>query len=318
MGETAMKKKLFGAIFAIVSAAALTFVFAACEYAVADDQLSGSWVAENGIRLQFSQGRFTRTLNNNSVESGTYTASDGMLTYYRHGFSPETQSYTFSFPKLIIGTVNFYYNALVEPEDIAGFWTPLYSVFGGGATSLIFTKGESQKENPLIKEGNFIQPFYSKGKYVIHKGHLPHSTVLTTTTTHMHGTDLGGFLENQLVFPNLLELFDMSVFQNPPMIDRSDWWFSEAEILRVFEDAATRTRTLEEEYQIMAAREFYLLGRIGTATYSLTMENDPDLEYEMEYVVKTGLNKLSLREGNDPFGMVSIWTFAKSTLTYGE
>jgi len=313
-----MKKKLRGAVYGIVSAVTLIVILTACEYSVADDRLSGSWIGQNGIRLKFSQGRFTRTLTNNSVESGTYTASDGIITYYRHGFSPETLPYTFSFPKLAIGTVNYYYDALVEPEDIEGFWTPLYSVFGGGATSLIFTQGESQKENPLIKDGDFLQPFYSKGKYVIRKTHLPNSTVLTTTTTHMHGTDLGGFLENQLVYPNLLELFDMSIFQNPPMIDRSDWWFSEAEILRIFEDAATRTRTLEEDYQIMASREFYLAGRIGTGIYTLSLEHDPDLQHDMEDVVPDGLNKLSLREGYDPFGIVSIWPFAKSTLTYGE
>jgi hypothetical protein len=134
----------------------------------------------------------------------------------------------------------------------------------------------------------------------------------------MHGTDIGGFLENQLVYPNLLELFDMSIFKNPPMIDRSDWWFSKAEILKLFEDAATRTRNLEEEFQIESAKVFYLEGRIGVGVYDLTLENDPDLEHEMEDVVKTGLNKLSLREGNDPWGIVSIWTFAKSTLTYGQ
>ena len=312
-----MKKKIYRAVLGIVSAAALIVVATACEYAVADDQLSGSWIGENRIRLKFSQGRYTRTLlTNNSVESGTYTASDGVITYYRHGFSPETQSYTFSFPKLTIGAADYYFDALVEPEDIAGFWTPLYSVFGGGASSLIFTQGKGKKENPLIKEGDFIQPFYSKGKYIIRKGHLPNSTVLTTTTTHMHGTDIGGFLENQLVYPNLLELFDMSIFQNPPMIDRSDWWFSEAEIIGLFEDAATRTRNLEEEFQIESAKVFYLAGRIGTGFYDLTLENDPDLEHEMEDVVKTGLNKLSLREGDDPWGIVSIWTFAKSTLTY--
>jgi len=313
-----MKKKLLGAIFGITSIAALIFILTTCEYSIADDQLSGSWTGENGIRLSFSQGRYTRTLNNNSVQSGTYTASGGTITYYRHGFSPETLSYAVSFPKLTIGAADYYYDALVEPEDIKGFWSPLYSVFGGGATSLIFTEGEGKKETPQIKEGDFIQPFYSKGVYVIRKSHLPNSTVLATTTTHMHGTDLGGFLENQLVYPNLLELFDMSIFQNPPMIDRSDWWFSEAEILRIFEDAATRTRNLEEEYQIMASREFYLAGRMGTGIYSLSLEHDPDLWNEMEDVVQDGLNKLSLREGYDPFGIVSIWTFAKSTLTYGE
>jgi hypothetical protein len=307
-----MKKKLFG--LGITSAVILLFVLTACEYAVVDDQLSGSWIGENRIRLKFSQGRYTRTLSDNSVESGTYTTSNGAITYYRHGFSPETLSYTFSFPKLSIGAVNYYYDALVEPEDIAGFWTPFGSVLGGGATSLIFTQGEGQKENPLIKEGTFIEPFYSKGKYVIRKSHFPNSTVLTTTTTHMHGTDIGGFLENQLVYPNLLELFDMSIFQNPPMIDRSDWWFSAAEILRIFEDAATRTRDLEEDIQIESTKLFYM-ERIGTGLYDLSMEHDPDLEYTMEDVVKTGLNRLNLREG-DPWGMIFIHSFARSTLTY--
>jgi len=311
-----MKKKLLGLGLAIAAAAALIVLVTACEYAVADDRLSGSWVGENRIRLKFFQGRYTRTLSDNSVENGTYTTSGGAITYYRHGFSPETLPYTFSFPKLAIGAVNYYYDALVEPEDIEGFWTPFGSVFGGGATSLIFTQGEGQKENPLIKEGNFIEPFYSKGKYVIRKSHFPNSTVLTTATTHMHGTDIGGFLENQLVYPNLLELFDMSIFQNPPMIDRSDWWFSAAEILRIFEDAATRTRNLEEDIQIESTKLFYM-ERIGTGIYDLSLEHDPDLEYTMEDIVKTGLNRLNLREG-DPWGMIFIHSFAKSTLTYEQ
>jgi len=305
-----MKNKVFGAFFGIVFAAALLVVLTACEYSVADDQFSGSWIGKNGIRLAFSQGRFTRTLTDNSIESGTYTVNGSNITYYRRGFSPETLPYAFSFPKLTIGAVDYYYDALIEPEDIEGFWTPLYTVFGGGASSLIFTKGKSQKENPLIKEGEFVQPFYTKGKYVIRKSHLPNSSVLITTATHVHGSDLGGFLENQLVYPSLLELFDMRMFQNPPMHDRSQWWLSEEEVLRIFEDAATRTRDLEEGIQIESAKLFYLEGRIGTGIYDLSMDHDPDLEHTMEYVVKTGLNKLSLREG-DPWGYISIWTFAK-------
>ena len=308
-----MKKKLLGLGLAITSIAALVFVLTTCEYAVADDQLSGSWIGENRIRLSFSQGRFTRTLTDNRVESGTYTASGGTITYYRHGFSPETQPYAFSFPRLTINNVNYYYDALVEPEDIEGMWT---SVNGGETNSLIFTKGEGQKENPMIKEGDFIEPFYSRGKYVISKTHLPGSTRLITTTTHMHGTDIGGFLENQLVYPNLLELFDMSIFKNPPMIERADWWFSADEILRIFEDAATRTRDLEEDIQIESAKLFYM-DRIGVGAYDLSLEHDPELWDTMEDVVQDGLNLLKLREG-DPWGIIMVHSYAKSTLTYGE
>ena len=308
-----MKKKLFGLGFGIASAVILIFVLTTCDFPVADDQLSGSWIGENRIRLTFSQGRYTRMLTDNRVESGTYTASDGTITYYRHGFSPEILPYTFSFPKLTIGAVNYYYDALVEPEDIEGLWT---SIYGGEASSLIFTRGEGQKENPLIKEGDYIEPFYSKGKYVIRKTHLPGSSILTTTTTHMHGTDIGGFLENQLVYPNLLELFDMSIFQNPSMIDRSDWWFSADEILRIFEDAATRTRDLEEDIQIESAKLFYM-ERIGVGVYDLSLEHDPDLRNTMEDVVLNGLNLLKLREG-DPWGIILVHSYAKSTLTYGK
>jgi len=312
-----MKKKVSGAISGIALALALLFVLTACEYSVADDQFTGPWIGENKVRLNFSQGRFTKTLTNNNVESGTYAVSSGNITYYRHGFSPETLPYDFSFPRLTIGAVNYYYDSLVEPEDIAGFWMPLpdYSVLLGGSASLIFKEAKSQKGNPLVKEGDIIQPFYSRGKYVIRKSHLPNSTVVTTTTTHMHGADLSGFLKNQLVYPNLLELFDMSVIDDPFIEDRDDWWFSEAEILRLFEDAATRTRNLEEDIQIESTKLFYLEGRIGSATYDLTLEEDLDLQNTMEDVAKTGLNKLSLRQG-DPWGMILIHIFARSTLPY--
>jgi len=312
-----MKKKVSGAIFSIALTATLLFVLAACDYSVADDQFSGPWIGENKIRLNFSQGRFTRTLTDETVESGTYAVSDGNITYYRHGFSPETLPYDFSFPRLTIGAINYYYDALVEPEDISGLWMPLpdYSVFMGGAASLIFTEGKSQKGNPLIKEGDMIQPFYSKGKYVIRKSHLPGSTVITTTNTHMHGADLSGFLHNQLVFTSLLELFDMSLIDNPLIEDRNDWWFSEAEILRIFEDAATRTRNLEEDIQIESAKLYYMEGRLGSATYDLTLEYDSDLRNIMEDVAPEGLNKLSLRQG-DPWGMILIHIFARSTLEH--
>ena len=282
------KKGLIIAVQGAVFAAALVLVFTTCDLPAADALLDGTWIAVSGARLEFTNGKFTRTQVTGSVDSGTYTASDGYITFNRSGYTPETLPYNLNGACLTVNTTEYYRNSLGIAEDIEGRWTP-YPNYG---TAVIFLRGKPQKGNPRIIEGDYTEIMGTKGKYTISNRNLPGSNVLTTTPTHVHGSSISTFVEEQLTV-SLLELFDLTLLKTPGY-DIENWWFTLDEAKVFFENAAGKTKTLEDQSMIISALKYFFT-TIEPQTYDYTIEEDNDLHYDYT-TVASGKNKLTLRE----------------------
>jgi hypothetical protein len=272
-------------LFTVVIVLGLT----TCLHSIADNQLDGTWIAVSGVRLEFYQGNFSRMPLTGSIETGTYTTGDGSITFNRFGYTPEVQPYVLDFPRLRIGAVYYYHDSPGIPEPVEGLWAMYPDAWGG---TVIFSKGKPKRGNPEILEGDYVQPMNAQGIYSISKRNLPDTNILTVTPTHVHGSNLATFVQEQL-FVHLLELFDMTFLQ-PPAFDAADWWFTLDEAGRFFEEAAGRARTLEEETQIVSALRYYFSIHIHTV-YDYTLEEDKDLLYDYVYAA-SGINKLTLRD----------------------
>ena len=289
--------------------AVFALVFITCEHSIADNQLDGKWIAVSGARLEFSHGSFTRMPVAGSAEIGTFTTGNGSITFNRYGYTPETLLYNLEFPRLRIGTVYYYHDSPGIPESVEGLWALYPDAWGG---TVIFGKGEPKRGNPETVEGDYIQPMNAKGIYTISKRNLPDTNILTTTPTHVHGSNLATFVQEQL-YIHLVELFDMTFLQ-PPAFDAADWWFTLDEARKFFEEAAGRARTLEEEAQIVSALSYYFSINIQSV-YDYTLEEDKDLLYDYVYA-SAGINKLTLRDDSEWGAM--IFTYLKLKDDFGE
>jgi hypothetical protein len=287
------KKRLLSAISGTVCAAALVLVLAACDLPAADALLDGTWIAVSGARLEFTNGKFTRTQVAGGVETGTYIAGEGYITFNRSGYTPETLPYNLNGACLTVDTTEYYRNSLGIPEEIEGRWTP-YPEYG---TAVIFGKGKPQKGNPKIIEGDYIEIMGTKGTYTISNRNLPGSNILTTTPTHVHGSSISTFVQEQLTV-NLLELFDLTLIKTPGY-DIENWWFTLDEARIFFENAAGKAKTLEDQSLIISALRYFFVA-LETQVYDYAIEEDKDLYYDY-ITVAEGKNKLTLRE-NSQYG----------------
>jgi hypothetical protein len=287
------KSKLLNAVLDAVFAAALVFVITACDLPAADALLDGTWIAVSGARLEFTSGKFTRTLVTGGVENGTYTAGEGYITFNRSGYTPETLPYNLNGACLTIDITEYYHDSFGIAEDIEGRWTP-YPDYG---SALIFHKGKPQKGNPKIIEGEYTEMMASKGKYTISNRNLPGSNVLHTIPTHVHGSSISTFVEAQLRV-SLLELFDLELLKTPGY-NTEDWWFTLDETKNFFESAAGKAKTLEDQSLIISALKYFFV-MIEPQAYDYSIEEDKDLYYTYTTVAR-GKNKLTLRE-NSAYG----------------
>jgi hypothetical protein len=306
-GECAMtknKKYLLNAALIIVLAA---FLFS-CDLPAADAQLDGTWIAVSGAQLEFLNGKYTKTPVIGSVETGTFTISEGYITFNRAGFTPETLPYKLDSTCLTIGTTQYYRNSLGVPDEVEGRWTP----FPEYGTALTFLKGKPQKENAGIIEGIFINSMGGKGIYTITNRNVPGSNKLTSVTTHIHGSKISNFVEEQLRI-SILELFDTALLEPPPY-SGEDWWFTVEETRKFFENAAGKAQNLEDQAVIILAMEFFF-NSFADETYDYTLEEDPNLNYDYNNVA-TGKNKLTLR-GYGPWGPY-IFTYMKLKDSFGD
>jgi hypothetical protein len=300
------RKKIVNAVFAALFASAL--VFMACDLPTTDALLDGTWIAVSGARLEFTGGKFTRTLVTGRVENGTYNAADGYITFNRSGYTPETLPYKLDGARLTIDITEYFRDSFGIAEDIEGRWTP----FPGYGTALIFHKGKAQKGNPKIIEGEYTEVMASRGKYTISNRNLPGSNVLHTIPTHVHGSSISTFVEAQLRV-SLLELFDLDLLKTPAY-DTENWWFTLDETKIFFENAAGKAKTLEDQSLIILALKYFFVS-IDPQTYDYSIEEDSDL-YETYVTVAQGKNKLTLRE-NTVYGP-NIFNYYKLKDDFGQ
>ncbi|MDR0486859.1 MAG: hypothetical protein LBG91_01295 [Treponema sp.] len=294
------------------AAAVLVLVLAAflfsCDLPAADAQLDGAWIAVSGAQLEFSSGKFTKTPVIGGVETGTFTISEGYITFNRAGFTPETLPYKLESTRLTVGATVYYRNSLGVPDEVEGRWTP-YPDYG---TALTFLEGKPQKGNAGIIEGIFINSMGGKGIYTISNRNVPGSNKLTSVTTHIHGSSMANFVEERLRI-SILELFDLALLEPPPY-SGEDWWFTVQEARNFFENAAGRAPNLEDQAVIILAMEFFF-DNFADQTYDYTLEEDINLNYDYNNVA-TGKNKLTLR-GYGYFGPY-IFTYMKLKDSFGD
>jgi len=301
-----MNNKNLIAVFG--SVVILAFVFAACDLPTADALLDGTWIAVSGARLEFTNGKFTRTQVTGGVETGTYAAGDGYITFNRTGYTPETVPYNLNGARLTVDVTEYYRDSLGIPEEIEGRWTP-YPSYG---TAVIFNNGKPKKGNPKIIEGDYVEVMTSKGKYSVSNRNLPGSNVLITTPSHIHGSSISSFIEERLSV-RLLELFDPTLLK-APAYDTENWWFALDETRKLFENAAGKAKTLEDQSLIISALEYFFV-IMEPQTYDYTIEEDKDL-YNDYVTVAQGKNKLTLRE-NSELGPL-IFTYFKLKDDFGQ
>jgi hypothetical protein len=285
-----MMKKLICIIPALV-----LFVTCGSDFTEIDSGLNGRWVALNGTRIVLNGMSFTRTSAYGGVDTGTFTATGGNITFSRIGHTAETMEYVLDFPELRIGGVTYYYDSPNEPIDIVGTWipypyqNPAVTFFPGKRI-----KDENKRETFDI-EGDFIVHFSSKGKYTISNRNLPGQSTLVTVPSHFHGTIIFNFINIQMNI-DLLELFDLSILTPPEtQEDVEHWWFSIDEVRNYFEEAAGRATALDTQEMVLLAMR-YFLSQNTTSRYDYSVETDPEL-LTIYWGVQAQDNKLTLRSG---------------------
>jgi hypothetical protein len=293
---------------ALFAATAFAFVLTACDLPVADTLLDGKWTAVSGAQLEFSSGKFTRTTVTGSMETGTYASGGGYITFNRTGFTPETLPYNLNGTCLTVDITEYYRNSPGTPDNAEGSWTPIPDY----GTAVILSPGKPQKGNPGIIEGEYVNVTGSKGKYTARNRNIPGSNTLTTTPTHVHGSNISTFVERYLNV-NILELFDLSLIKAPGY-DSDYWWFSLDETRNFFENAAGKAQTLEDQARIIAALQAYFYMH-EPQTFDYSIEEDKDLHYDYTTAAE-GKNRLTLRE-NDPWYGVLIYSYYKLKEDFG-
>jgi hypothetical protein len=279
----------------IIPALALVF-FATCNNDFTDMEvgLNGRWIALNGTRIELNGMSFTRTSAYGDVDTGTYAAIAGSITFSRIGHTAETMEYTLNFPELTIGGVTYYHDSPNEPVDIVGKWIP----YPGQEHAVTFYPGkrikdENKKETYDI-EGEFVVHLSSKGKYTISNRNLPGQSVMVTVPHYIHGTIIFYFI-NIMMPISLLELFDPSILTPPEtQEDVENWWFTIDEVRKYFEEAASKATALDIQAQVFLYMRFFLSSN-ETMIYDYTVEYDAELSTTYESAEKIKNNKLTLR-----------------------
>jgi hypothetical protein len=293
----------------IIPALALV-LFGACggDSTEIDTGLNGRWVALNRTRIELNGMSYTRTSAYGVVDTGTFSAAAGYITFSRIGRTPETHEYTLDFPELIIGGVSYYHDSPHEPVDVTGKWLRYPEQ---GATVTLHPgkriKDENKKDTFDI-EGDFDIYMSNKGTYTISNRNLPGQSVLVSVPSHIHGTMIFYFMNIMLPI-SLLELFDQSIIIPPEHYeDVEEWWFTIDEVREFFEEAASKAVALDVQAQVFAYLD-YFLSEYVTLRYDYTVEHDAELTRSYETVAKTGPNKLTLRWTDPASGGVGIYTY---------
>jgi hypothetical protein len=278
----------------IIPALALV-LFAACDsdYTGIDIGLDGRWIASDGSVIYLNGMSFTRSGSGGAV-TGTFSATDGHITFTRIGYSSERFEYKLNFPVLVIGDITYYHDSPSEPPNVVGIWYP-FRVMG---PSLTFfpgkrVKDENQKETWVI-EGDYVIHRQIKGQYTISNRNLPNRSVMVLSITHIHGADLWSYI-NVGMPAEWLSFFDQTILEIPPTPEAvEDWWFTIDEIRRYFQVTADRATDQEIKDGIYNELRWFLYDyNLEMMPYNYSVEFDPDVAtiYAIE---KNAPNKLSM------------------------
>jgi hypothetical protein len=271
-----------------------------------DSGLNGRWITRNGSQMYLNGMSYIRTAAVNTsdygyagspdVDTGTFSAAGGYITFIRLGHPSETQEYTLDFPQLKIGDITYYYDSQSEPIDIVGTW---YRTIVEGR-ALTFYPGkrvkDENKRETLAIEGDYVIHYEVKGKYTISNRNLPDNSFVVFAPTHIHVGEIWSFF-NAYLTAEETELFDLSLISSYPVTPEGilDWWFTFDEVIRFFEAAAERATNLEATENVNRYMMMFLSFRnLERVPYNYTVTFDPDITYEG--IEMNGPNKLSMIE----------------------
>jgi len=298
--------KLFITVFAVLVIVLLT----GCDYSVADGDLHGRWFASGGQSFEFNNGRFTRTMPNGEVRTGTYETSGNYLTLHRRGFTPETLLFNIAFPVLTVDGIDFFHDSFTAPDkDMEGIWFGYISLHSNWwPSNLMFGPAEPRRGAPMILEGTY-QMGTMKGIYTVSRRNRPNDVAaMTMNVTHVSGARLWWFIRYQLP-PDLRELFDWELLVVPGHTD--GWWFTLDEARGFFLDAlgrvSGRPNYLADETRLKNIMLSHFRGLDETDNYDFTMETAASVVYDLfgDKVADPGDFILTLRYG------VQIVTFVR-------
>jgi hypothetical protein len=296
-----MKKLTF-----IIPALALV-LFSTCgrDIAEMDTGLNGRWITLNGSQIYLSGMSFTRTaaVSNSDfgytgspdVDTGTFSAAGGYITFIRLGNPSETQAYTLNFPQLKIGDITYYHDSPSEPVDITGTW--YRAILEGRA--LTFYPGkrvrDENKRETLAIEGDYVIHYETKGRYTISNRNLPDNSFVVFAPTHIHVGEIWAFFNLNLTAEET-ELFDLSLIDYPVTEEGiTDWWFTFDEVRRFFEAAAEKATDLEARENVNRnLMRFLSFRNLERVPYYYTVVFDPDITYEG--IEMNGPNKITMIE----------------------
>jgi hypothetical protein len=304
-----LRRKPVNKLFVAVMAA--TLVLAACnnDYTIADTSLNGTWLALNGVQLKLDGMSYIKTPTLGNVETGTYVASEGSITFSRLGHTSETYEYKLEFPQLVIGAVTYYHDSPSEPKQIEGRWFP-YPYMGRVVTFGPAKRQKDENKNEtLVYEGNFVLYMESKGTYTLSSRNLPGNDRLITTPTHIHGTEIFAFI-NIMMPIQLLSLFDQTILVPPEkQEDVEEWWFTLEEARRYFEESADKAGDLQTRNEIDYYMNYFLTTH-EESLYDYSLEFDDEILYRWpESAAADQENKLTLSIRAGVYS--STWTYYK-------
>jgi len=299
-------KRFFFAAFVAASASVFAALFlSGCNHSVASNVLYGRWVAggPGGTSLEFSHGRFTRTLPGNLVETGTYSTDGRYVTFHMQGRGPETLWFRLEFPRLTMGAPGrqtgrtYFHDSPGEPPDLEGVWLG----FRGEGTSwtampFMFRNAEPRRENRWVMEGEHELSVFRRGRYTVSARNIPNTGLLTMRTTYIHGGDLRSFILYRL-HVRIMVLFDAERLRIP---EYGDWWFTLDEAGRLFVDAAVAADgDLSLERLVMLAKDSFFAGAHVTSVFEFTLEErEPGSILDIAGNVMDGSVMLTLRGAN--------------------
>jgi len=289
----------------------LAFFVFACDYNATGDRLNGTWIAESGASFTFDNSSFTRVPIYGDVETGTYTANDGLIKLSRYGaFIDVTLEYVLEFPYLTIDETKYTSASSVRPPSppsIDGFWAMPPLLFVTDGLDIVYKNGEYKGDGI---EGEYDMRATFKGVYNTRRDIVSNTNKLTMSPTHVHGGFIRDFLARLPI--SLFILFDEIETPAFTQEDSGDvwgafpWWYTPDEIMKFFKDAETRAPTLAVRSELVYARNSFF-HNFEPSNYDFSLEFTtvfPEDLYQGQFVTAGAKNQLTLINSAD--GLISV------------
>ena len=250
-----------------------------CDLETAGSDLHGKWIAYGGISLEFTTGRFIKTLSGGVVQRGTYTTDGSNISFYTTGQTTETLPYTLTFPELVVGAVTYYHDSPAIPHNLTGFW---HGFRGEHSTqhwySLKLSPAKPSRDDQWVYEGAFEFHFLYRGEYKLNRRNFPDAGSMLMISKQIHGRHLK-YSIGYAMPPYLLQYFDWEALNTPEHTD--EWWYTYDDASKFYLDAAQRVGgDLFLERQILAYMNRDLDGIADIETYSYTVKQYNEILFD--------------------------------------